>query len=115
MDVRGRKALQLRPSNAGYQYNLGTALSAQGKWAEAEKELTRLQRDVDLNKHLKSAMGLRRRQRGGDGARADSEEDAFSAACPLLEEYQKMFAPLGFVHGATPDLLGPTMQHFKAW
>jgi hypothetical protein len=34
---------------------------------------------------------------------ADSEEKAFREACPLLEEYQKMFAPLGFVRPITPE------------
>ena len=34
---------------------------------------------------------------------ADSEQEAFEAACPLLEEYQKMFAPLGFVRPITPE------------
>ena len=34
---------------------------------------------------------------------ADSEEKAYEAACPLLEEYQKMFAPLGFVRPITKE------------
>jgi alkanesulfonate monooxygenase SsuD/methylene tetrahydromethanopterin reductase-like flavin-dependent oxidoreductase (luciferase family) len=34
---------------------------------------------------------------------ADSEQQAYEAACPLLEEYQKMFAPLGFVRPITPE------------
>jgi alkanesulfonate monooxygenase SsuD/methylene tetrahydromethanopterin reductase-like flavin-dependent oxidoreductase (luciferase family) len=34
---------------------------------------------------------------------ADSEEAAYQAACPLLEEYQKMFAPLGFVRPITEE------------
>ncbi len=34
---------------------------------------------------------------------ADTEEEAYEAACPLLEEYQKMFAPLGFVRGITEE------------
>ena len=34
---------------------------------------------------------------------ADSEQEAFETACPLLEEYQKMFAPLGFVRPITPE------------
>jgi alkanesulfonate monooxygenase SsuD/methylene tetrahydromethanopterin reductase-like flavin-dependent oxidoreductase (luciferase family) len=34
---------------------------------------------------------------------ADSEEEAYRAACPLLEEYQKMFAPLGFVRPITEE------------
>jgi len=32
---------------------------------------------------------------------ADSEERAYLEACPILEEYQKMFAPLGFVRPIT--------------
>jgi len=32
---------------------------------------------------------------------ADSEERAYREACPILEEYQKMFAPLGFVRPIT--------------
>ena len=34
---------------------------------------------------------------------AHSEEEAYRAACPLLEEYQKMFAPLGFVRPITEE------------
>jgi len=34
---------------------------------------------------------------------ADTERKAFEAACPLLEEYQKMFAPLGFVRPITEE------------
>ncbi len=34
---------------------------------------------------------------------ADTEEEAYEAACPLLEEYQKMFAPLGFVRPITEE------------
>jgi alkanesulfonate monooxygenase SsuD/methylene tetrahydromethanopterin reductase-like flavin-dependent oxidoreductase (luciferase family) len=34
---------------------------------------------------------------------ADSEEQAYREACPILEEYQKMFAPLGFVRPITPE------------
>jgi alkanesulfonate monooxygenase SsuD/methylene tetrahydromethanopterin reductase-like flavin-dependent oxidoreductase (luciferase family) len=34
---------------------------------------------------------------------ADSEEEAYEASCPLLEEYQKMFAPLGFVRPITEE------------
>ncbi len=34
---------------------------------------------------------------------AGTEEEAYSAACPLLEEYQKMFAPLGFVRPITEE------------
>jgi alkanesulfonate monooxygenase SsuD/methylene tetrahydromethanopterin reductase-like flavin-dependent oxidoreductase (luciferase family) len=34
---------------------------------------------------------------------ADTEEQAFREATPLLEEYQKMFAPLGFVRGITDE------------
>jgi alkanesulfonate monooxygenase SsuD/methylene tetrahydromethanopterin reductase-like flavin-dependent oxidoreductase (luciferase family) len=34
---------------------------------------------------------------------ADSEEAAYEASCPLLEEYQKMFAPLGFVRPITEE------------
>jgi alkanesulfonate monooxygenase SsuD/methylene tetrahydromethanopterin reductase-like flavin-dependent oxidoreductase (luciferase family) len=34
---------------------------------------------------------------------AGSEEAAFEAAVPLLEEYQKMFAPLGFVRPITEE------------
>ena len=34
---------------------------------------------------------------------ADTEEAAYAAACPLLEEYQKMFAPLGFVRPITDE------------
>ena len=34
---------------------------------------------------------------------ADSEERAFQEACPILEEYQKMFAPLGFVRPITEE------------
>src|SRR5262249_24285442 len=34
---------------------------------------------------------------------ADSEEQAFREATPLLEEYQKMFAPLGFVRPITEE------------
>jgi alkanesulfonate monooxygenase SsuD/methylene tetrahydromethanopterin reductase-like flavin-dependent oxidoreductase (luciferase family) len=34
---------------------------------------------------------------------ADSEERAYREACPLLEEYQKMFAPLGFVRPITQE------------
>jgi len=32
-----------------------------------------------------------------------SEEEAYEASCPLLEEYQKMFAPLGFVRPITEE------------
>jgi alkanesulfonate monooxygenase SsuD/methylene tetrahydromethanopterin reductase-like flavin-dependent oxidoreductase (luciferase family) len=34
---------------------------------------------------------------------ADTEQKAYEAACPLLEEYQKMFAPLGFVRPITEE------------
>jgi alkanesulfonate monooxygenase SsuD/methylene tetrahydromethanopterin reductase-like flavin-dependent oxidoreductase (luciferase family) len=34
---------------------------------------------------------------------ADTEEEAYRRACPLLEEYQKMFAPLGFVRPITEE------------
>jgi len=34
---------------------------------------------------------------------ADSEDRAFREATPILEEYQKMFAPLGFVRGITDE------------
>jgi alkanesulfonate monooxygenase SsuD/methylene tetrahydromethanopterin reductase-like flavin-dependent oxidoreductase (luciferase family) len=33
----------------------------------------------------------------------DTEEKAYGRAAPLLEEYQKMFAPLGFVRPITPE------------
>jgi alkanesulfonate monooxygenase SsuD/methylene tetrahydromethanopterin reductase-like flavin-dependent oxidoreductase (luciferase family) len=33
----------------------------------------------------------------------DTEQKAYDAACPLIEEYQKMFAPLGFVRGITQE------------
>jgi alkanesulfonate monooxygenase SsuD/methylene tetrahydromethanopterin reductase-like flavin-dependent oxidoreductase (luciferase family) len=36
---------------------------------------------------------------------ADTEQEAYEKACPLLEEYQKMFAPLGFVRGKTDEQL----------
>ena len=34
---------------------------------------------------------------------SDSEEQAYREACPILEEYQKMFAPRGFVRPITPE------------
>jgi alkanesulfonate monooxygenase SsuD/methylene tetrahydromethanopterin reductase-like flavin-dependent oxidoreductase (luciferase family) len=34
---------------------------------------------------------------------AESEERAYREACPILEEYQKMFAPLGFVRPITEE------------
>ncbi len=34
---------------------------------------------------------------------ADNEEQAFREACPIIQEYQKMFAPLGFVRPITPE------------
>lgn len=34
---------------------------------------------------------------------APTEQEAYEAACPLLEEYQKMFAPLGFVRPITEE------------
>jgi len=34
---------------------------------------------------------------------ADTEAEAYEKACPLLAEYQKMFAPLGFVRPITPE------------
>jgi alkanesulfonate monooxygenase SsuD/methylene tetrahydromethanopterin reductase-like flavin-dependent oxidoreductase (luciferase family) len=34
---------------------------------------------------------------------AGTEEQAYDAVCPLLEEYQKMFAPLGFVRPITDE------------
>jgi len=34
---------------------------------------------------------------------ADSEERAFREASPLVEEYQKMFAPLGFIRGISQE------------
>ena len=37
---------------------------------------------------------------------ADTEEEAVRRATPLLEEYQKMFGPLGFVGPLTDDQLG---------
>jgi alkanesulfonate monooxygenase SsuD/methylene tetrahydromethanopterin reductase-like flavin-dependent oxidoreductase (luciferase family) len=33
----------------------------------------------------------------------DTEQKAYAAACPVLAEYQKMFAPLGFVRPITPE------------
>ena len=38
----------------------------------------------------------------------DTEQKAYDAACPLLEEYQKMFAPLGFVRGITQEQIDLT-------
>jgi alkanesulfonate monooxygenase SsuD/methylene tetrahydromethanopterin reductase-like flavin-dependent oxidoreductase (luciferase family) len=44
---------------------------------------------------------------------ASTEKEAYEAACPLLEEYQKMFAPLGFVRPITEEQIAmvadPTM------
>jgi len=34
---------------------------------------------------------------------ADTGAEAYEKACPLLAEYQKMFAPLGFVRPITPE------------
>ena len=45
---------------------------------------------------------------------ADTEEDAYAAACPLLEEYQKMFAPLGFVRPITEEQIAMVADPTKA-
>jgi alkanesulfonate monooxygenase SsuD/methylene tetrahydromethanopterin reductase-like flavin-dependent oxidoreductase (luciferase family) len=45
---------------------------------------------------------------------ADGEEQAFREATPLLEEYQKMFAPLGFVRGITDEQIAMVADRNRA-
>jgi len=45
---------------------------------------------------------------------ADSEEQAIKEATPFFEENIKMFAPLGFVHGLTPEQIDATADPARA-
>jgi alkanesulfonate monooxygenase SsuD/methylene tetrahydromethanopterin reductase-like flavin-dependent oxidoreductase (luciferase family) len=84
------------PANAGWSSWRGTASKASTATGGAKHSLVQAWRE-------RLARHGRETQLGGDLILgfsfyiADTEEEAIRAATPIVEEYQKMFGPLGFV------------------
>jgi len=96
----------------------GAATMQQGPMVAYRDAATRAGKDLKLGENLMLGIFFHL---------ADSEEKAVKALRPLYEEHAKMFAPLGFLPGATPaqvEAIGkrggwneagvPTLEHYMS-